>query len=50
MACETHHFLNLRNTAMTTGTKPKSARVELKALLGEDREKPGRLFQELLEQ
>ena len=50
MACETHHFLNLRNTATTTGTKPKSARVELKALLGEDREKPGSLFQKLLEQ
>ena len=50
MVRETHHFHNLRNTAVTTGIKPKSARVELNALLGEDREKPGSLFQKLLEQ
>ena len=36
MVCETHHFHIPRNTAMTTGTKRKTAAVELKALLGED--------------
>ena len=49
MACETQHFLNLRNTAMTTGTKRKAATIKLKALLGKDKWKPRRLFQELLE-
>ena len=43
MVCETHHFHNPRNTATTTGTKRKTAAVELKALLGEDGDKLRRL-------
>ena len=42
MVCETHHFHDPRNTAMATGTKRKSATIELKALLGKDEDKLSR--------
>ena len=46
MVCETHHFHNPRNTAMATGTKRKSATIELKALLGKDEDKLRRLLEQ----